>query len=116
MRIAMFLAAMFLAGASPAQDKAPSGSIEKGRKLYVDLNCHSCHGTHAQGGGRGAEPPIPLGYPWAGFLQQMRKPRQDMPAYEEKLVSNQDVADLYAYFASIRPAPAAKDIPLLRNF
>jgi mono/diheme cytochrome c family protein len=116
MRIALLLAAMFLAGASPAQDKAPSGSVEKGRKLYVDLNCHSCHGTHAQGGGRGAEPPIPLGYPWAGFLQQLRKPRQDMPAYEEKLVSDRDAADLYAYFSSIKRAPAAKDIQLLKGF
>lgn len=116
MRITMLLAAMLLASASAAQDKAPSGSAERGKKLFVDLTCHSCHGTHAQGGGRGAEPPIPLGYPWAGFLQQMRKPRQDMPAYEEKLVSNQELADLYAYFSSIRPAPAAKDIPLLKNF
>ena len=116
MRIAILLAAMLLAGASAAQDKAPPGSAERGKKLFIELNCHSCHGTHAQGGGRGSEPPVPLGYPWAGFLGQMRKPRQDMPAYEEKLVSNQEAADLYAYFASIRPAPAAKDIPLLKGF
>jgi len=116
MRIAMLLAAMLVAGTTAAQDKAPSGSAERGKKLFVDLACYSCHGTHAQGGGRGAEPPIPLGYPWAGFLGVLRKPRQDMPAYEEKLVSNQDVADLYAYFTAIRPAPAAKDLPLLRNF
>lgn len=116
MRMTMLLAAMLIAGTSAAQDKAPPGSVEKGRKLFVDLACYSCHGTHAQGGGRGAEPPIPLGYPWAGFLGALRKPRQDMPAYEERLVSNQDVADLYAYFVSIKPAPAAKDIPLLRNF
>ena len=116
MRIAMLLTAMLLAGTTVAQDKAPSGSAERGKKLFVDLACYSCHGTHAQGGGRGAEPPIPLGYPWAGFLGVLRKPRQDMPAYEEKLVSNQDVADLYAYFTAIRPAPAAKDLPLLRNF
>ena len=116
MRIAMLLAAMLFAGTSSAQDKAPPGSAERGKKLFVDLACYSCHGTHAQGGGRGAEPPIPLGYPWAGFLGVLRKPRQDMPAYEEKLVSNQEVADLYAYFTSIRLAPAAKDIPLLRSF
>jgi mono/diheme cytochrome c family protein len=116
MRMTMLLAAILFAGASAAQDKAPSGSAERGKKLFVDLACYSCHGTHAQGGGRGAEPPIPLGYPWAGFLGVLRKPRQDMPAYEEKLVSNQEAADLYAYFTSIRPAPAAKDIPLLRNF
>jgi hypothetical protein len=37
-----------------------------------------------------------------------------MPAYEEKLVSTQEVADMFAYFAALKPAPAAKDIPLLR--
>ena len=119
MRIAVFLlalAAALFAGAAPAQDKAPSGSAERGKKLFVDLNCYSCHGTHAQGGGRNAEPPIPLGYPWAGFLQQVRKPRLDMPAYEEKWVSNQNVADMYAYFGSLKPASAAKDIAKLRNF
>ena len=120
MRIASLLAAMLLAvpfaDEAAAQDKAPPGSAERGKKLFVDLACYSCHGTHAQGGGRGAEPPIPLGYPWAGFLGVLRKPRQDMPAYEEKWVSNQDAADLYAYFASIRPTPAAKDIPQLKNF
>ncbi len=45
----------------------------------------------------------------------MRKPRLDMPAYEEKLVSAQEAADLFAYFSSIKAAPAAKDIPQLRN-
>jgi mono/diheme cytochrome c family protein len=116
MRIALvFAAALLCAGAASAQD-APKGSAERGKRLYIDLACHSCHGTHAQGGGRGSEPPIPLGYPWQGFLNQMRKPRLDMPAYEEKLVSNQDVADVFAYFAAIKSAPPAKDIPKLRNF
>lgn len=116
MRTLSLIAALAFATAAAAQDKAPSGSSERGRKLYVDLNCHSCHGTHAQGGGRNSEPPIPLGYPWAGFLQQLRKPRLDMPAYEEKLVSSQEVADLFAYFSALKPTPAAKDIPQLRNF
>ncbi|HTF13990.1 MAG TPA: cytochrome c [Burkholderiales bacterium] len=115
MRIAFVLAAALCAGAASAQD-APRGSAERGKKLFVELNCHSCHGTHGQGGGRNSEPTIPAGYPWQGFLNQLRKPRQDMPAYEEKLVNNQDVADMFAYFASLKPAPAAKDIPQLRNF
>ena len=115
MRIAVAVVATLYAGAVLAQD-APKGSVERGKKLFIDLNCYSCHGTHGQGGGRGSEPPIPLGYPWAGFLNQLRKPRLDMPAYEEKLVSTQEVADMFAYFSSLKAAPAAKDIPQLRNF
>jgi ubiquinol-cytochrome c reductase cytochrome c subunit len=113
MRIAVFLAAALCAAAASAQD-APKGSAERGRKLFVDLNCYSCHGTHGQGGGRNSEPTIPAGYPWQGFLNQLRKPRLDMPPYEAKLVSDQEVADMFAYFAALKPAPAAKDIPLLR--
>ena len=115
MRIALVLAASLCAGAAFAQD-APKGSVERGKKLFAELNCISCHGTHAQGGGRNSEPPIPAGYPWQGFVNQLRKPRLDMPPYEEKLVSAQDVADMFAYFSSIKAAPAAKDIPQLRNF
>ncbi|MGB7541359.1 MAG: c-type cytochrome [Burkholderiales bacterium] len=109
------IAAALLAGSAFAEDKAPAGSAERGGSLFVELNCYSCHGTHGQGGGRGSEPTIPAGYPWAGFIAELRKPRRDMPAYTEKWVSNQDVADLYAYFSSLKPAPAAKDIPLLRQ-
>jgi mono/diheme cytochrome c family protein len=119
MRIAVVVAAALCAASfhvapSFAQD-APKGSAERGKKLFVDLNCYSCHGTHAQGGGRNSEPPIPAGYPWQGFVNQLRKPRLDMPAYEEKWVSDRDASDLYAYFASLKPAPAAKSIGILNR-
>jgi mono/diheme cytochrome c family protein len=120
MRIASLIAAMLFAALfaneAAAQDKAPSGSAERGRRLFVDLNCYSCHGSQGQGGGRGSEPAISKGFPWQAFLMQVRKPRRDMPAYEEKWVSDQDVADMFAYFISLKPAPAAKDIPQLKNF
>jgi mono/diheme cytochrome c family protein len=115
MRVPVFLAAALCAGAVSAQD-TPKGSAERGKRLYIDHACHSCHGTHGQGGGRNSEPPIPAGYPWQGFLNQLRKPRLDMPAYEAKLVSDQEVADMFAYFSALKPAPAAKDIPQLKNF
>jgi mono/diheme cytochrome c family protein len=118
MRTAVILAAALASGAasltSLAQD-APKGSAERGKKLFVDLNCYSCHGTHGQGGGRNSEPTIPAGYPWQGFVNQLRKPRLDMPVYEEKWVSSQDVADIYAYFTSLKPAPAAKSISILNR-
>ncbi len=36
-----------------------------------------------------------------------------MPAYRQPFLSDQELADMYAYLASIKPSPAAKDIPLL---
>jgi hypothetical protein len=57
----------------------------------------------------------PNPFPWAAFEVQVRKPRLDMPAYREAFVSAQELADMYAYLLSIKPAPTAKEIPLL-NF
>ena len=54
--------------------------------------------------------------PWTAFVGLMRRPPRDMPAYTQKWVSDQDVADMYAYLTSLRPSPAAKDIPLLISF
>ena len=106
------------AGAQTAEGLgAPPGNAERGRKAYLQQLCHTCHGTLGQGGERGAGPKIyPNPYPWQAFLTQVRKPRQVMPPYTEKNVSDQEVADMYHYLFSTKPSPAAKDIPLLRDF
>ncbi len=41
-----------------------------------------------------------------------RAPRLDMPAYRKPFVSDQELADMYFYLATIKPSPAAKDLPL----
>jgi mono/diheme cytochrome c family protein len=46
---------------------------------------------------------------------QTRTPRQDMPAYRKDHLSDQDLADIYAYLRSIKPSPAVANIPQL-NF
>lgn len=96
---------------------APPGSAERGKKLYMQQLCHTCHGTLGQGGDRGSGPKIyPNPFPFPAFVMQVRKPRQVMPPYAEKHVSDQDLADMYHYLFSTKPSPAAKDNPLLRDF
>src|SRR5262245_26798729 len=113
--VVLAFAAALGSGSALAQDK-PAGSPERGRTLYMDLGCYACHGTHGQGGDRGAGPKIyPDPFPLAAFAYQLRKPRLDMPAYTEQWVSEQDVTDMYAYLLSLKRAPAAKDIPLLNQ-
>ncbi len=80
----------------------------------MKYQCYTCHGTVGQGADRGTGPrlaPNPVSY--ATFMSQVRTPRQDMPAYRQAFVSDQEIADIYAYLVSIKPSPAAKDIPLL---
>ena len=96
---------------------APAGNVERGKKLYLEQLCYTCHGTAGQGGDRGSGPRIyPNPYPFQAFVMQVRKPRQGMPPYNEKHVSDQDLADMYHYLFSTKPSPAAKDIPLLKDF
>ena len=96
---------------------APAGSAERGRTVYMEQLCYTCHGTVGQGGERGAGPKIyPNPFPYAAWVMQIRKPRQAMPPYTDKHVSDQDLADMYHYLFSTKPSPAAKDIPLLKDF
>ena len=116
--IAGCLAATSAAQAQTAQSLgAPAGDAARGKKVYMQQLCYTCHGTVGQGGDRGSGPKIyPNPFPYAAFLSQVRKPRQVMPPYNEQFVSDQDVADMYHYLFSNKPGPAAKDIPLLKDF
>jgi ubiquinol-cytochrome c reductase cytochrome c subunit len=109
-----FIVALFAASAM-AQDKPPAGSAERGHAAYLKYQCYTCHGTVGQGGERGAGPKLaPNPFPWAGFAHQVRTPRQDMPAYRQKHLSDQELADIYAYVVSLKPQRDPKEIPALR--
>ena len=111
-RIAAAIAASLLAVGASAQN-AP-GSPERGYKLYMEKMCYTCHGTVGQGGERGTGPRIaPTEWPLEAFVQQVRHPREDMPRYPAKFVSDQELADMYAYMKSIKRGSSVKDIVLL---
>ena len=111
-----FIISFFTVLTAIAQDQAPPGSAERGYQAYMKYQCYTCHGTVGQGGERGAGPKLaPNPFPWAGFEFQVRTPRQDMPPYRQEFLSDQDLADIYAYIVSIKRGPKAGDIPLLRE-
>ena len=118
MRSIVLVAALGLSMATAAQaQNAPAGSAERGWKSYMHHACYTCHGTVGQGGERGAGPKIaPNPWPWPAFAQQTRKPHGVMIPYSERTLPDQELADIYAYVLTIKPGPAAKDIPLLSGF
>ncbi len=106
-----------MAGVAMAAEESPPGNAERGREVYMQQLCYTCHGTVGQGGERGAGPRIAPGpWPYAAFAQQTRKPRAVMVPYSEKILPERDLRDMHAYLSSIPPAPAAKAVPLLSGF
>jgi ubiquinol-cytochrome c reductase cytochrome c subunit len=101
------------AAQSPAPAAQPrAGDVEKGRTLFVASGCYQCHNYEGQGGTAGARlAPNPI--PYRAFVAYVRAPRGDMPPYTAKVMSDQDLADVYAYLRA-RPRPPA-NIPLLRD-
>ncbi len=109
-------AVVLVAGAAQAQD-VPAGDAARGFKAYKHHLCDTCHGSVGQGGERGAGPKIsPDVWPYAAFAHQTRKPRLVMIPYSEKTLPEKDLIDIHAYLRTIKRPPAAKDVPLLKDF
>ncbi len=108
-----------LTGVAIAQSTAPAGNAQSGKRLYLAVGCYECHGTTGTGAITGPKiAPNPIPFP--AFAYQLRHPLGSppygnikMPAYGETVLSDAQVADLYAYLASIGPSPPASKIPLL---
>ena len=88
----------------------PTGDAQKGKELYLKYSCYACHGYDGHGGA-GARL-VPLQMTVERFTAYVHNPRQ-MPPYTEKILSDAQLADLFAYIKSLPISPAAKDIPLL---
>ena len=110
------LAAGVLAGvlglsAALAQN-APNGNVANGKKLYETIGCFQCHGYVGQGGAAGPKLIDPVPFP--AFIVQLRTPRQVMPPYTERVLSDQQVADIYAHVKTFPLPPDPSTISILK--
>lgn len=96
---------------APSAQGAPRGDVENGKKIYSSYGCYQCHGYVAQGGPGGRLAPRPPAF--AAFARYVRRPTGQMPPYTAKVVSDQEVADIYAFLLTIPPPPAVDTIPIL---
>jgi ubiquinol-cytochrome c reductase cytochrome c subunit len=77
--------------------------VERGKLTYMQVGCYQCHGREAQGASTGPRlgpDPIPL----AAFTRYVRAPRNEMPPYTTKVLTDAQLADIHAFVAS-RPRP-----------
>ena len=107
------LGAGLAAGAALAQP-APKGDAVHGKSIYVSYGCYQCHGYQGQGSASAGLKLAPNPLPYDAVDRQLRKPRDRMPVYTHKTVSDADVADIYAYLQSIPKAKTVAEIPLLK--
>lgn len=94
-------------------DQAPAANVDKGKRLFMANACYFCHGTVGQGlavnGARIGPPSRAV----AGFIAYVRRPSGAMPAFTDRILSDADLTEIYAFLRSMPTAKAAKDIPLL---
>jgi mono/diheme cytochrome c family protein len=88
------------------------GNAENGKRLFVRDGCYQCHGYAGQGTIAGARlaPPVLNAQ---GMTRYIRRPVGAMPAFTDKVVTDQEVIDIYAYLKTIPAPKPVKDIPLL---
>jgi len=121
MRTLVLLAIIAFTAAAPAaqtttaakpQPAAPPGRVDAGGVLYKKVGCYQCHANEAQGGLSG--PRIgPNLVPFARFFDYIRKPTGEMPPYTPKVLSDQDIADIYAWVQARPRPPAVNTLPQL---
>jgi ubiquinol-cytochrome c reductase cytochrome c subunit len=106
---------IFGAAVLSAQAPAPKGDADHGRKIFESYGCYQCHGREAQGG-LGTGPRLgPKPIPFVAVQKYIRQPTGQMPPYTAKVVSDKDLADIYAFLLTRKVPPPVKDIPLLSN-
>jgi|SRR6202521_3364533 len=113
---AVLLIGFPVARAQQSSDTPPTGNALSGKKLVMSYGCYECHGREGQGSTQtGAARIGPPQLSFDGFQSYVRNPKIQMPPYTSKAVSDQDLADIYAYLKSIPMPPKGKDIPLLNK-
>ena len=99
-----------------ANRAAHADSAERGKIAFLKHGCWQCHGFEGQGSiatSNGAVlAPDPL--PFEAFASFVRSTNRSMPPYSEAILSDADLADIYAMLQSV-PAAIYKNIPLLNR-
>ncbi len=79
----------------------PMGNPEEGKRWYSMNNCYACHGVNGDDGKAPVIKNLDMSF-WR-FKRTVRNAGSPiMPKYPEEKISNQDVADLYAFLAAPR--------------
>jgi len=104
---------LILAALLPIALLAQEGNAANGRKLYEKDGCYECHGYNGQGGAGARIAPKVMST--ANLIKYVRHPSGTMPPYTAKVASDQDLADIRAFLATMPEPPPLKSIPILNQ-
>jgi mono/diheme cytochrome c family protein len=98
------------------QEPTAAANPSNGQRLFVKDGCYECHGYQGQGststgGTRLGPPQIPL----SAFISYVREPTSQMPPYTAKVISNEDLTEIYNFLKSVPPPPPLKSISILNR-
>ena len=112
--IAPLMIAGFLIVVCPgAEAQASTGNAKNGKQIYASFGCYECHGREGQGSVLSGPRIGPHPIQFSAFVKYIRQPKGQMPPYTDKVVSEVELADIYAFLQSLPPPPDPKNIPLL---
>ena len=107
------MVAALSAGSAAAQD-TPRGDAKAGLATFQKYGCYTCHGILGQGSLRDGPRINAAGIGYQAVLQQLRTPRYEMPAFTAVQISDQQVADIFAYLTTLPKSPDPKTIKALQ--
>jgi mono/diheme cytochrome c family protein len=109
------IASIILADRILANEAMFAGSADRGKVAFVKHGCWQCHGFEGQGSVATSNGAVlaPNPAPFETFASFVRSTNRSMPAYREAILSNADLADVYAFLQSIPETANYRNIPLL---
>ncbi len=92
-------------------------SADNGKAAFVKHGCWQCHGFEGQGSTETSAGRVlyDTKLPLEAFKAYVRDPSGAMPPYHAEILSDSDLADIYAYLESLPKPKPASEIPLLKQ-
>lgn len=91
------------------QEEGAVGNPINGQNLFFAMGCNVCHGDRGEGlvGPTIAMTVVPLDR----VIEQYREPLEAMTAFPPDQISDEEIADIYAWLQTVERPPVAQEIP-----
>ncbi|MDR5759198.1 c-type cytochrome [Caballeronia sp. LZ035] len=111
----LITALAFIVLAMPKARADASADIETGRALFMQKGCYECHGVLGQGSASTGPALAPHPIALSAMQAYVHDPKGEMPVYSKRILSDDEIARIHAYLASLPPNPPAESLALLND-